>query len=131
LAIRKIRRGEGTLWWGVDFNCIMAGTLREGLISDERGWREGKALGRQHNTTRENSLHRNFDYNYNYLLIVTPFLGLRLPFLRPSSQMIQKIVNTSTQVFHEAVESESACAAQASLQRDITGGFGLRLPRSR
>jgi hypothetical protein len=32
--------GGGTLWWGVDFNCIMAGTLREGLISDERGWRE-------------------------------------------------------------------------------------------
>ena len=44
------------MWWGVDFNCIMAGTLRGGLIRDERGWR--KALGRQHSTTRENSIHR-------------------------------------------------------------------------
>ena len=39
-----------------------AGTLREGLISDERGWSEGKeshSAGRQHSTTRENSIHGN------------------------------------------------------------------------
>jgi hypothetical protein len=68
LEIRKIRRGEGTLWWGVDFNCIMAGTLREGLIRDERGWR--KALGRQHNTRK---FYTQTFIDYNYLLIVTPF----------------------------------------------------------
>jgi hypothetical protein len=75
LETRKIRRGKGSLWWGVDFNCIMAGTLREGLISDERGWSEGKAFGRQaaqHNT-RKFYTRKFLDYNYNYLLIVTPF----------------------------------------------------------
>jgi len=54
-----------------------AGTLREGLISDERGWREGKeshSAGRQHRTTREKFYTQKFlDYNYNYLLIVPPF----------------------------------------------------------
>jgi hypothetical protein len=57
LQIRKIRRGEGILWWGVDFNCIMAGTLREGLISDERGWREEKREG-----TRQAAQHEKILY---------------------------------------------------------------------